>query len=447
MAPALRANDPSTYRCNVTKGNIMERGLLSLAATSVLALVCGSGTAMAQDTTLTLWHNGSCPAENCLVRSLAEGFQIANPGVVIDIIEQPNDAYFTALLAASVTGTGPDLATMWAGGFISPYKPYLENLVPYIPADQVAASIGTPYYAEAGDATSVLYAVPTENQWYTGFYNKAIFAANGITEVPRTFDELLAVCETLKAAGVLPIISGAGGSEAQFQPSFEFSYLLTALPMSDWNGLYDGSLPYANPVAIAQLERWNDLFEAGCMNEDAFNRPDVTAAFGAGEAAMYLASGSWTIPELTAALGDDLGVMLPPYAEEPNNAIVSLAGGGIVMMNYSDAKEAGGKFLAYVMGDEGQSLMAGITAPTRPGFPTTDPLINELSSLSTNPDWQNYPMFDNFTQPAVTDAFYRNVALVLVGEMSAADALAAIDAAFASLPEEEKNVNYGLRAN
>lgn len=425
----------------------MERGLFSMTATSALALFCGSLGAMAQDTTLTLWNNGSCPAENCLVRTLAEGFQAANPGVVIDIIEQPSDAYFTALLAASVTGTGPDLATMWAGGFISPYKPYLENLIPYIPADHIAASIGTPYYAEAGDVTSILYGVPTENQWYTGFYNKAIFAANGITEVPRTFDELLAVCETLKAAGVLPIISGAGGAEAQFQPSFEFSYLLTALPMSDWNGLYDGSVPYANPVAIAQLESWNSLYEAGCMNEDAFNRPNVTPSFGAGEAAMYFQSGSWSIPELTADLGDDLGIMLPPYSQEPNNAIVSLAGSGIVMMNYSDQKEVAGQFLAYILGDAGQSLMAGITAPTRPGFPTTDPLINELSTLSTSPDWQNYPMFDNFTQPAVTDAFFRNVALVLVGEMSAADALAAVDAAFASLPEEEKNVNYGLSSN
>ena len=89
--------------------------------------------------------------------------------------------------------------------------------------------------------------------------------------------------------------------------------------------------------------------------------------------------------------------------------------------------------------------MAGITAPTRPGFPTTDPLVNELSSMSTDPTWQNYPMFDNFTQPAVTDAFYRNLALVLVGEMGAEDALKSMDAAFASLPEDQKNVNYGLK--
>ena len=54
-------------------------------------------------------------------------------------------------------------------------------------------------------------------------------------------------------------------------------------------------------------------------------------------------------------------------------------------------------------------------------------------------------MFDNFTQPAVTDAFYRNTALVMVGEMSATDALKSMDAAFASLPEDQKNVNYGLK--
>lgn len=423
----------------------MERRIRSIAAGAMIALAWGSGAALAEDTALTLWNNGACDAKNCLVRSLAEDFQAKNPDITINIVEQPSDSYFTALLAASVTGSGPDLATMWAGGYIAPYKPYLENLVSYIPADNVASSIGTPYYAEAGDATKTLYAVPLDNQWYTGFYNKEIFKANGV-EVPHSFDELLAVCEKLKAAGVVPILSGAGTTEAQFQPSFEFSYLAAALPMSDWNGLYDGKVLYNTPALVAQLERWNGLYKAGCMNEDAFNHPSTQADFAAGKAAMFLQSGSWAIPELKAGLGDKLGIMLPPYFEKPTKSIISLAGGGLVMTNYSKHKDAAGSFLAYVLSDDGQKLMAGITAPTRPGFPTSDPLVNELSTMSTDPTWQNYPMFDNFTQPAVTDAFYRNVALVLVGEMSAEDALKSIDTAFASLPEDQKNVNYGLKS-
>jgi hypothetical protein len=67
--------------------------------------------------------------------------------------------------------------------------------------------------------------------------------------------------------------------------------------------------------------------------------------------------------------------------------------------------------------------------------------------MSTDPAMQNYPMFDNFTQPPVTDALVRNVALVLVGEMEPSDALAAMDAAFATLPEEQKNVDIGLSSD
>ena len=425
----------------------MTRRFFPLMAASTLALMSGVGASLAQDTKLTLWHNGACPAENCLIRSLAEGFQAANSGTTIEIVEQPNDSYFTALLAASVTGTGPDLATMWAGGYITPYKPYLEDLRSYVAAGDIASSIATGYYAEGGDKAGVLYAVPTENQWYTGFYNKAIFAANGITSVPTTWDELTAACTTLKAAGITPILNGPSTSEAQFQPLHEWSYLAAGLPVADWNKLYDGTMPYSNPTLQTQLERWNGLYAAGCINEDAFNRPDTQAAFAAGEGAMYFSTGSWIIPDLQAKMGADVGIMIPPFSETPTKSIVSLAGGGLVMMKYSDQKDVAGRFLAYVLSDAGQTLMAGITAPTRAGFPTKNDLINELVALSTGGEWQNYPMFDNFSQPPVTDAIYRNVALVLVGQATAADALAAIDAAFASLPDEQKNVTYGLNAN
>ena len=424
----------------------MERKAVLLTTSVVLGHLLATPV-FAQDQTLVLWHNGSCPAENCLVRSLVEGFTAANPGIKIDIVEQPADAYFTALLAASISGSGPDLATMWAGGYITPYKPYLADLHDYVPAADIQGSIATDYYAEGGNSDNKLFAVPTENQWYNGYYNKAIFAANGITEVPRTWEDLTAACTTLKAAGVLPIINGPSTSEAQFQPLFEFAYLATALPVDQWNSLYNGQLAYANPELQRQLERWNGLHSAGCVNDDAFNHPNTQADFAAGKAAMYFSGGSWTIPDLSASLGADLGIMIPPFSDKPMTSVISLAGQGIVMMEASTQKEAAGKFATYILGDAGQTQLASITAPTRPGFPTSNPLINELVTLSTSADTQKYPMFDNFSQPAVTDAIVRNVALVLVGEMSAADALAAVDAAFASLPEELKSVNYGLNAN
>ena len=45
--------------------------------------------------------------------------------------------------------------------------------------------------------------LPTRSWPPSVIYNKEIFAEHGI-EVPTTWDELIAACETLKAAGVTP---------------------------------------------------------------------------------------------------------------------------------------------------------------------------------------------------------------------------------------------------
>jgi hypothetical protein len=48
-------------------------------------------------------------------------------------------------------------------------------------------------------------------------------------------------------------------------------------------------------------------------------------------------------------------------------------------------------------------------------------------------------MFDNFTQPAVTDAIHKKIAQALVGQLTASQALKAIDRATASLPADLRN--------
>ena len=52
-----------------------------------------------------------------------------------------------------------------------------------------------------------IFAVPFAAVSHFVYYNKAIFADNGI-EVPATFEDFLAACEKLKAAGVTPLANG-----------------------------------------------------------------------------------------------------------------------------------------------------------------------------------------------------------------------------------------------
>lgn len=398
-----------------------------------------AGPAVAQ-TTLTMWQYGGCD-DNCLNQQLIDAFEASNPDIKIELVPQPGDSYFQALLAASLTSSGPDIATMWPGGYMTPYKPYMTDLHQYIPAENISSSIGTDYFSEDNNSDNVLYASPHENQWYNGFYNKKLFADNGVS-VPTTWDELKAACEKFKAAGITCIINGS--SDAQFNPVLEFTYLATAVPLSDWGKLYNGELKYNNPALVAQLQKWQDLYTAGYLNSDALNNPNVMEDFIAGKAAMMMTAGSWNIPELQAGMGDNVGVLIPPYSDTPIKSVSSTAGQGIVVTTYGQHKDEAGKFAAWILSDEGQTALGKLSAPTRPGFMASNNLINELAEKSSAEGVINVPMFDNFTQPGVTDALYRNVALVLINQMTPTDALAAVDAAFDALPPEQKQVHINL---
>lgn len=421
----------------------LERWEMKHLTKSALALALLLGTAagapaFAQTIELTMWGMGECPPDNCMNAALISAFEAENPDIKINRIQQPVEGYFTSLLAQSVIKRGPDIAAMWAGSFMDQFKPYMVDLHAYLSDDVVASVNGIQFFSEGYDSANAIYAAPHTAQWYNGFYNKKLFAEAGIEAVPTTWDELQAAGELLLAKGITPIVQGASGGSAQFAAWFDWSYNATAVPLNEWGKLMSGEKPYSDPRLIANLKRWQQLYTAGIYNKDAYNHPDPIDDFIAGTAGMYLATGSWESNNLLRAMGDDVGVIIPPYSETPQNAIVSFTGGGYSVMNYSPNVEAAGKFAAFVLSDAGQAVIAKYDAPTRPGFPTNNRLLDELAEMSSQSDRVVYPMFDNFMQGPVADTMNRNIAQVLVGQITPEEALATMDATVASLPAEQK---------
>ena len=58
--------------------------------------------------------------------------------------------------------------------------------------------------------TGKLYGVPSYGEYVSVFYNKDLFAANGV-KIPKTMAELEAAMAKFKAAGVTPLTMGGGG--------------------------------------------------------------------------------------------------------------------------------------------------------------------------------------------------------------------------------------------
>ena len=424
----------------------MKTWVKTAVAAGMLVGTAASLPAFAQDISLTMWGMGDCPPDSCIGQALVDGFEAANPGIKITLVQQPVDGYFTSLLAQSVIGRGPDIASMWAGTYMDQFKIYMADLHKYIADDLIKSVNGINYFSDGFDSTKAVYAAPETAQWYIGYYNKKVFAAAGISKVPTTWDELSADAKILKDKGYTPIMQGAVHGGAQFAPWEDWSYVATAVPLSEWGDFISGAKPYSDPRLVAQLDKWNKLYTDGYVNKDAFNYPDVIPDFVAGKAGMYLGGGSWQANDLLKAMGDDIGVIVPPYSETPQKGIISFAGGGYAVMNYSKNVDAAGKFAAFVLSDDGQKIVAKFDAPVRAGFPTSNVLLNEMATISGAAGTNVYPMFDNFTQGPVTDALNRNIAQVLVGQLSSKDALAAMDAAVASLPPEQKQpISFGAK--
>ncbi|HEX4297605.1 MAG TPA: extracellular solute-binding protein [Devosia sp.] len=416
----------------------MNIWLKSAFTAAMLLGTAGSVPAFADDITLTMWGQGDCPPDNCMGQALIDAFQKANPGVKINLVQQPVDGYFTNLLAQSVIGRGPDIASMWAGGYMDQFKTYMVDLHKYIPASILDTVNGVDFFSEGYDHKNAVYAAPNTAQWYIGYYNKKVFKDAGIDKVPTDWDELSADSKLLKAKGYTPIVQGAVDGGASFAAWEDWSYLAAALQPSDWSKMLSGQEPYNNPTMVTQLTKWNQLFKDGDFNQDAYNSPTALTDFTSGKAGMYLGGGSWQAAQLVKAMGDDVGIIVPPYSDAPTKAAVSFAGGGYSVMNYSKNIDTAGKFAAFVLSDDGQKIIAQFDAPTRPGFPNSNPLLNDMANLSGNSATVNYPMFDNFTQAPVTDAMARGVPQVLVGQQSPADALSGMDAAYQSLPADQK---------
>jgi len=432
-----------TRPCNDTvqvtqRENAIMHIWVKSAVLAATMLVAPSLPAFADDIQLTMWGQGDCPPDTCMGAALVDAFNKANPGIKVNLIQQPTDGYFTNLLAQSVIGRGPDIASMWAGGYMDQFKTYMVDLHKYIGDDILDTVNGIDFFSDGYNHKNAVYAAPNTAQWYIGYYNKKVFKDAGIDKVPTTWDELAADSKLLKDKGYIPIVQGAVDGGAAFAPWEDWSYIATALPPGDWGKMLSGQMPYNNPTLVTALTKWNQLFKDGYFNADAYNSPTALQDFIGGKAGMYLGGGSWQAGNLVKAMGDDVGIIVPPYSDTPTKAAVSFAGGGYAVMNYSKNVDAAGKFAAWVLSDEGQKVIAQYDAPTRPGFPNNNPLLNDMATLSGTAGTVNYPMFDNFTQAPVTDALQRNVPQALVGQMSPADVLASMDAAYASLPDDQK---------
>ena len=236
---------------------------------------------------LVIASNASDAAPRQAMEDIVAKFQAANPDIEVVLNTTEHEAFKTAIRTILAADKGPDVATWFAGNRMAGFV-----------ADGLFADVSDVWASEGwGNSMSSTmpsvtfngkqYAVPFSYYQWGVYYRKDIFDANGIS-VPTTWDEFVAACATLKAAGITPITIG---SKYLWTTAGVFDYLNLRTNGYEFHmALTKGEVPYTDPKVHAVFDKWDELVKPGYFleNHASLAWQEAIPPMVNGEAAMYV---------------------------------------------------------------------------------------------------------------------------------------------------------------
>ncbi|MDE2093785.1 MAG: extracellular solute-binding protein [Burkholderiales bacterium] len=332
--------------------------------------------------TLVINTDASDPAPRAAWEAMAKGFMAANPDVTVKINTFDHEGYKTSI-RNFLTADPPDVVTWYAGNRMAPFVN--AGLFEDVSDLWAKESLNTKLKSAAASMTinGKQWGVPyTYYQWGI-YYRKDIFAKNGIA-VPTTWNELVAACAKLKAAGVTPF---AIGTKALWPTGGWFDYLDMRVNGYEFHmDLTAGKVPYTDKRVQAVFDHWDQLVKPGyyLANHAGMDWQDAIPAFVKGEAAMYLMGNFAVDPMKKGGLTEaQLGFMqFPKIADVPRaeDAPTDTMHIPSKAKNKADAR----RFLAYAASAPVQTqvnAILGQLAVNKDATPPTDVYLKEGFAL------------------------------------------------------------------
>ena len=271
-----------------------KRLALLMALVMVFSLFCvGAPAAFADDVTLTLWSiaTESDSSHQAFVDGIA-AFEAEHPGVKIEHVTTENEAYKTKIKAAMSSGEGlPDIFFTWGMGFLGEF---VNAGRVYCVDNEYEA-----YKDELPEAMSVnvrydnkMYGVPYTMSLVTLYANMDLLAQVGYEDIPATYEDMMACCEALKAAGIIPF--GVSGKELWCLSEYVEPLVIKSVGGQALRDMYNGEASWNNDGVVKAIEAFQGMVENEYFDPSAaaLGNDEVKNNFIAGKYAFYQ-NGSW----------------------------------------------------------------------------------------------------------------------------------------------------------
>ncbi len=406
---------------------------------AVAAWLLTAGAAAA-DTTVKWLHIEVNPAQVKIWEEVARSYELAHPGVKIEMQFLENEAYKAKLPTILQSKDRPNIIYSWAGGVL---KAQIEAGVLQDITDQVKgyADSLTPAALAAFTSNGHVYGLPTALSQVGFLCNSELMAKAKVDPASiKTWDDLLAAVKTLKAAGVTPIV--VGGAD-KWPLHFYWTHLAVRIggkpafeaALRGENGGFAGETFQKSGVLFKQLV---DLqpFQNGFLG---FKNPQAVGYFGDGKAAMTLAIS--TVYHLQRALAaDKVGLSEDkicwfdfPVVPGGKGAPTDTLGGITGWLVTKDSPKEAVDFLKFFVSKDVQTRLAAgnyIIPVVKGAEAGLNNAFMKLiaSNLARSNYHQNF--YDQSLGPSVGRVVNDVSAEIAGGSMSPQDAAAAIEAAW-----------------
>jgi len=367
--------------------NVSRREALRLAAVSALfaggagalaACSSSSSTPSAKGTgssggpvTLNLWTWTGAPGASQVAAVIA-GYKKLHPNVTINNNTINNDDYKTKAQLALDSNQAIDIIAVQPNLFASQVQSKLLPLSQwqsFLPAGTLSKytplSLTQIKKLFTGGET---YAVPwAVSGSAAGFYNVALLEKAGLSEPPKTWDDMRTLADGLKskAPGTAVAVMPAGSTDGWFLDEFT----LTLVGQSDPNFFdtvrYDNG-KWDTPAYVAALTELQSLYTTGALDKNVLDLgyTDAEDLFYKGKSAI-LFNGSWESGDLSASYRaankiniSNVGAMGVPTSDGSAPSLRSFLDITLGIPKTCKNVEVAADFIAYTTAGDGVPLWA-----------------------------------------------------------------------------------------
>ncbi len=358
------------------------------------------------------WRGDDSAAYDKIIAAFNEKY----PNITVNIEYLKGGTTYDGIVTTRGMGGELDLYAAQPGGQLAAYvysdfaldlsdQPFVDRVIPGAKA--------------AGTYDGKTYGVAQATSTNCVFYNKEIFAEYNL-EIPTTWDEFIAICDTLQSNGVTPLVVGYSQNYmAQNLYKMMTAHWMPEDSPSFWQAITLGEKTLADEPFPTVMKDIESLYHAGYYIDgvEGIDKHGAASLFAQGKVAMDI-EGTWrasTIADIESC--PEFGIFGLPYKGDPAQPVHVVAPNQThLIFPGSKNIDAALTFYDFMMTPEMMEIYANETGsvPTVVGTPVASETTNMILDFLNSTTGVLGPNIAN-TSNEVQQEIYNAYTMVAVG--------------------------------